>query len=164
MGDGPVASSIGRHCVLELYGCASELLNDRRLIANAIRDAAQLAGATVLEEICHAFTPQGVTAMALLAESHISIHTWPETGYAAADVFTCGDHTMPERACQHLAEILRPRSYELQQFERGRSQAPSTCTAPAADVGVVETPATTSEAAANESELCPVPSYVPISG
>lgn len=155
---------MGRHCVLELYGCSSELLNDPRVVAKAIHDAAVLAGATVLHEVCHTFTPQGVTAMALLAESHITIHTWPETGYAAADVFTCGDHTMPERACQHLAEILHPRSYELQQFERGRPQAPNTCTAPAANLSVIGTPKTAVGAAANEAELCPVPSYAQISG
>ena len=53
-----------------------------------------------MHKIHHRFEPQGVTGLALLAESHISIHTWPESGYAAVDVFTCGDHTMPENACQ----------------------------------------------------------------
>ncbi|MEB3296960.1 MAG: adenosylmethionine decarboxylase, partial [Cyanobacteriota bacterium] len=56
--------------------------------------------------------------LALLAESHISIHTWPESGYAAVDVFTCGDHTMPERACQVLAEELRAGSHKLTSFRR----------------------------------------------
>lgn len=130
MGDGPVAA-IGRHCVLELYGCSEAVLNDHELIRNALREAAEAAGATFLGEVSHQFTPQGVTALALLAESHISIHTWPETGYAAADVFTCGDHTMPQRACEHLANALKPRSYEIQQFARGRSPAPATVTAPA---------------------------------
>ncbi|MEB3308004.1 MAG: adenosylmethionine decarboxylase, partial [Cyanobacteriota bacterium] len=54
----------------------------------------------------------------LLAESHISIHTWPESGYAAVDVFTCGDHTMPERACELLGEALQASSHKLTSFQR----------------------------------------------
>jgi len=59
-----------------------------------------------------------VTGLALLAESHISIHTWPESGYAAVDVFTCGDHTMPERACQVVAAELGARDHKLTSFRR----------------------------------------------
>jgi S-adenosylmethionine decarboxylase len=59
-----------------------------------------------------------VTGLALLAESHISIHTWPESGYAAVDVFTCGDHTMPERACQVLWEELGAGHHKLTSFRR----------------------------------------------
>jgi S-adenosylmethionine decarboxylase len=59
-----------------------------------------------------------VTGLALLAESHISIHTWPESGYAAVDVFTCGDHTMPEKACLSLAEELGSRRHKLTSFRR----------------------------------------------
>ena len=65
-----------------------------------------------------AFEPQGVTGLALLAESHISIHTWPESGYAAVDVFTCGDHTMPERACEVLAVELGASDHKLTSFRR----------------------------------------------
>lgn len=161
-------AAIGRHCVLELYGCSSELLNDHDLVTRAIKEAAEAAGATLLGEISHKFTPQGVTALALLAESHISIHTWPETGYAAADVFTCGDHTMPQRACEHLANALRPRSYEIQQFERGRAPSNATVTtpvtAPSAAVHVMTTDGSGESLSGEEVSLCPVPSYVPTSG
>jgi S-adenosylmethionine decarboxylase len=68
--------------------------------------------------ITHRFDPQGVTGLALLAESHISIHTWPESGYAAVDVFTCGDHTMPERACQVLQTALGASRHKLTSFRR----------------------------------------------
>ncbi|MFM7634024.1 MAG: adenosylmethionine decarboxylase, partial [Cyanobacteriota bacterium] len=87
-------------------------------LRDTITDAAKRAGATLLNLITHRFEPQGVTGLALLAESHISIHTWPESGYAAVDVFTCGDHTMPERACQVLAEELAATRQKLTSFRR----------------------------------------------
>ena len=59
-----------------------------------------------------------MTGLALLAESHLSIHTWPESGYAAVDVFTCGDHTMPERACEELIDALEAKRQSLRSFER----------------------------------------------
>ncbi|MFM9089520.1 MAG: adenosylmethionine decarboxylase, partial [Cyanobium sp.] len=94
--------TVGKHCILELYNCESSKLDDEAFLRDTITSAAKRAGATLLHLITHRFDPQGVTGLALLAESHISIHTWPEYGYAAVDVFTCGDHTMPERACHVL--------------------------------------------------------------
>jgi S-adenosylmethionine decarboxylase len=109
---------VGKHCILELYNCDPSKLDDEAFLRNAITAAAKRAGATLLNLITHRFDPQGVTGLALLAESHISIHTWPESGYAAVDVFTCGDHTMPERACIVLSEELDAASYKLKSFRR----------------------------------------------
>jgi S-adenosylmethionine decarboxylase len=117
--------NVGVHCVLELYDCSPEHLNDRPLIAQALREAAKLAESTLLGEVNHQFTPQGVTALALLAESHISIHTWPENGYAAVDVFTCGEHTKPEAACQYLAKVLQAGHHVLLKFPRRRMMNPT---------------------------------------
>ncbi|MEB3360611.1 MAG: adenosylmethionine decarboxylase, partial [Synechococcaceae cyanobacterium] len=108
----------GKHCILELYDCDSSKLNDESFLRDTITDAAKRAGATLLNLITHRFEPQGVTGLALLAESHISIHTWPEAGYAAVDVFTCGDHTMPERACQVLCDELGAGRHKLTSFRR----------------------------------------------
>jgi S-adenosylmethionine decarboxylase len=113
-----ITTTIGKHCILELYGCDSGKLNDEAFLRSAITHAAQRAGATLLNLITHHFEPQGVTGLALLAESHISIHTWPESGYAAVDVFTCGDHTMPELACQTLREALAAHHFTLKSFQR----------------------------------------------
>jgi len=96
--------NIGRHCILELYQCDYTKLNDEAYIRTTLTSSAKIAGATLINLITHSFKPQGVTGLALLAESHISIHTWPEIGYAAIDVFTCGDHTMPVKACNLLAK------------------------------------------------------------
>ena len=97
-------SNVGRHCILELYQCDHAKLNDEAFIRTTITASAKIAGATLINLVTHSFKPQGVTGLALLAESHISIHTWPEIGYAAIDVFTCGDHTMPEKACKLLSK------------------------------------------------------------
>jgi S-adenosylmethionine decarboxylase len=109
---------VGKHCILELYDCDSARLDDEAFLRDAITSAAKRAGATLLNLITHRFEPQGVTGLALLAESHISIHTWPESGYAAVDVFTCGDHTMPELACQVLGDALKAETRNLKSFRR----------------------------------------------
>jgi len=110
-----ILNSVGRHCILELYDCPSALLDDQAFVQQTLRQAANIAQSTLLGELSHKFDPQGVTALVLLAESHISIHTWPEAGYAAVDVFTCGEHTLPEDASRFIA----------QRFESGRHE-PST--------------------------------------
>jgi len=114
---------VGKHCILELYDCDPARLDDEAFLRTAITTAAKRAGATLLNLITHQFQPQGVTGLALLAESHISIHTWPESGYAAIDVFTCGDHTMPERACEVLSQELGSGRQHLRSFRR---RAPNT--------------------------------------
>ncbi|MBM5807093.1 MAG: adenosylmethionine decarboxylase [Cyanobacteria bacterium M_surface_10_m2_179] len=109
---------IGKHCILELYNCSASKLNDEAFLRSTITQAVHQAGATLLHLISHRFDPQGITGLALLAESHLSIHTWPESGYAAVDVFTCGDHTMPELACQELVVALDAREHSLRSFLR----------------------------------------------
>ena len=116
--NGQPTDMVGKHCILELYDCDKSRLDDEAFLRTTITTAAKRAGATLLNLITHRFEPQGVTGLALLAESHISIHTWPETGYAAVDVFTCGDHTMPDRACQVLREKLQAGSHALKSFLR----------------------------------------------
>lgn len=117
---------VGKHCILELYDCEPSRLNDEAFIRTTITSAAKGAGATLLNLITHQFEPQGVTGLALLAESHISIHTWPESGYAAIDVFTCGDHTMPELACAILRSELQAKRHALKSFLRETPAAVAT--------------------------------------
>jgi len=112
------SENIGRHCILELYQCDHAKLNDEAFIRTTITSSAKIAGATLLNLVTHSFKPQGVTGLALLAESHISIHTWPEIGYAAIDVFTCGDHTMPEKACKLLFKDFLAQHFSFKNIER----------------------------------------------
>ena len=83
-----------RHILFTLKGCPYGLLDDEAHIRNVLQ-MHQTSESTLLNISSHKFEPHGVTAVALLAESHISIHTWPENGMAVCDVFTCGDHTNP---------------------------------------------------------------------
>ena len=107
-----------KHLLLELYRCDFDKLNDESFLRCSLNRAAKLAKAKVLNLISNKFEPQGVTAIALLAESHISIHTWPESNYSAVDIFTCGKHMLPELASQYLIEVLKAEEHNLRVIER----------------------------------------------
>ena len=107
-----------KHLLLELYRCDDEKLNDESFLRCSLNRAAKLAKATVLNLISNKFDPQGVTAIALLAESHISIHTWPESNYSAVDIFTCGRNMLPELASQYLIQALKAEEHTLRIIER----------------------------------------------
>ena len=107
-----------KHILIELYRCDFEKLNDESFLRCALNRAAKLAKATVLNLISNKFEPQGVTAIALLAESHISIHTWPESNYSAVDIFTCGQNMLPELASQYLIEALKAEEHSLRIIQR----------------------------------------------
>ena len=107
-----------KHLLLELYRCDYEKLNDESFLRCTLNRASKLAKATVLNLISNKFEPQGVTAIALLAESHISIHTWPESNYSAVDIFTCGRNMLPELASQYLIEALKAEEHFLRVIER----------------------------------------------
>lgn len=108
----------GRHLIAELHGCSG--LTDLGLIEKALTDAAAVAGATLLEVKLHAFGPgQGITGVALLAESHISIHTWPEHAYAAVDIFLCGQLHDLEAALAVIIVALDAEEIEQQILTRG---------------------------------------------
>ena len=118
LGDDQKLSQQSKHLLLELYRCDSEKLNDESFLRCTLNRAAKLANATVLNLISNKFEPQGVTAIALLAESHISIHTWPESKYSAVDIFTCGQNMLPDIASQFLIEALNTEEHSLRVIER----------------------------------------------
>ena len=111
--------------MLELYRCDREKLNDESFLRCILNRAAKLANATVLNLISNKFEPQGVTAIALLAESHLSIHTWPESNYSAVDIFTCGQNMKPELASHYLIESLMAKEHSLRVIERNPPAAVS---------------------------------------
>jgi len=112
-----------KHLLLELYRCDYEKLNDESFLRCTLNRAAKLAKAKVLNLISNKFEPQGVTAIALLAESHISIHTWPEANYSAVDIFTCGQNMSPELASHFLIDALNAEEHSLRVIERNPPQA-----------------------------------------
>ena len=112
-----------KHLLLELYKCDYEKLNDESFLRCTLNRAAKLSNATVLNLISNKFDPQGVTAIALLAESHISIHTWPESNYSAVDIFTCGQNMFPELASQYLIQTMKAEEHFLRVIERNPPSA-----------------------------------------
>ena len=107
-----------KHLLLELYGCDFEKLNDESFLRCTINYAAKLANAKVLNLISNKFEPQGVTAIALLSESHLSIHTWPESSYSAVDIFTCGQNMKPNLSCKYLIQALMAKEHFLRIIDR----------------------------------------------
>ena len=99
--------SNGRHLILDLYDCDKQLLDNYDALRELIETALRMSNATILRIIGEKFEPQGVTLLALLSESHCSIHTWPEIGYAAIDLYTCGDTTNSHKAAEFLKYKLK---------------------------------------------------------
>jgi S-adenosylmethionine decarboxylase proenzyme len=112
-------NALGRHLLLELKICNEEVLNDLDLLKRCLNEAAVQSGATVVGESFYHFSPHGVSGVVNIAESHISIHTWPEFRYAAVDVFTCGDDVDPEKAARIITERLGAQSHSLIELRRG---------------------------------------------
>lgn len=111
--------ALGYHYIAELSGCRREILESIDLVKEIITNAALAANAEVREVVVHKFSPQGVSGVVVIAESHLSIHTWPEYNYAAIDIFTCGQNTKPDAACRHIAEKLEAGTIRQIVVERG---------------------------------------------
>jgi len=107
-----------KHILFTLKGCAANDLDDEGFIRDIMFQAANKCNSTLIKLHSHKFSPQGVTAIALLAESHISIHTWPETGVAVCDIFTCGDHTTPEDGVEYMRTELNASNIMVQTILR----------------------------------------------
>jgi len=108
---------VGKHYLLNLYGCSFDYLNNELFLIGLLESAAKSSGATVIQTISKKFEPQGVTVICLLSESHISIHTWPEEGNAACDVYTCGDCD-PKIGCDLIIRELKSSHHTLSYIER----------------------------------------------
>lgn len=110
---------LGRHVLAELYNCDSNVLNNVKLIEKFMTEAAVECGATVVEKNFHMFNPYGVSGVVIISESHLAIHTWPEYGYAAVDLFTCGDSCDPMVAFEFLKEKFNAKSASYSELKRG---------------------------------------------
>jgi S-adenosylmethionine decarboxylase len=111
--------ALGTHIIVELSDCNSRTLSDVDQVTSILVTAAKEANAEVLQTAFHRFTPQGVSGVVVIAESHLSIHTWPEYGYAAMDIYTCGDHTDPWKACRYAAEKFQAKQMLTTEVRRG---------------------------------------------
>ncbi|MBO8128042.1 MAG: S-adenosylmethionine decarboxylase proenzyme [Peptococcaceae bacterium] len=110
---------LGRHILAEIYGCDFDVLNDVKMVEEVMINAALEAGAEIREYVFHRFSPQGVSGVVVISESHLTIHTWPELGYAAVDVFTCGDKVNPWDACNYLSNHFNAKYVKAEEQVRG---------------------------------------------
>jgi S-adenosylmethionine decarboxylase len=110
--------ALGRELIVEMWGCERNL-NEPEEVRKSLVEAVERAGAIGLSFQVHTFNPHGVSGVAVIAESHISVHTWPEIGYAAVDVFTCGGHAIPEAAVEVFRDLFHPERLEVLEIKRG---------------------------------------------
>ncbi len=113
-----VHTTVGEHYIVEASGCNPEIIGNIQKVQDILTKAAEKARVTIWTISFHRFPPSGVSGVIVIAESHISIHTWPEVGYAAIDIYTCGDNALPEHAVEyavkefgathvHITEVIR---------------------------------------------------------
>jgi S-adenosylmethionine decarboxylase len=110
---------LGIHLLAEFTECNTSTLNNLPELEKIMKEAARQSGATVVNSVFHHYNPQGLSGIVVIAESHISIHTWPEYGYAAVDCFTCGSTVDPWKALEHLKEALNCKEVQVQNINRG---------------------------------------------
>ncbi|MBI3637751.1 MAG: S-adenosylmethionine decarboxylase proenzyme [Candidatus Rokubacteria bacterium] len=112
-------NALGRHLLLELFDCDSDAINNLEAVKSSLIEAAKRAQATIVDVVFHEFNPFGVSGVVVIAESHLSIHTWPEYRYAAVDVFSCGDVLQPEIAVNYLVEQFGAERSSIVELQRG---------------------------------------------
>ena len=110
---------LGRHILVEYYNCDKELLKNHEAIEEFMNQAAREANATIVTSCFHKFNPWGVSGAVIIQESHLTIHTWPEYGYASVDLFTCGDTVNPWDAFKYLEKVLKSDRSESTEVSRG---------------------------------------------
>ena len=117
--DGTKTMHLGRHVLAEFFECDSNVLNSLEKIEKLMVDAALECGATVVQKCFHAFNPYGISGVVIIAESHFAIHTWPELGYAAVDLFTCGDKCDPKVSYEFLRKACYSKNASYTELNRG---------------------------------------------
>jgi S-adenosylmethionine decarboxylase len=112
-------NALGRHLLLELFECDLGAINNVETVKAALIEAAKRAQATIVDVVFHEFNPFGISGVVVIAESHLSIHTWPEYRYAAVDIFSCGDVLQPEVAASYLVEQFGAGRTAVVEMQRG---------------------------------------------
>jgi S-adenosylmethionine decarboxylase len=112
---------LGKHLIIELFDCDSRIISDLNAVEKHLLEAVRLSGATIVRSFFHLFPPDGVSGIVVVAESHFSIHTWPEHGYSALDIFTCGDRIQSQKALNYLKKYFKPKDSATLELQRGPS-------------------------------------------
>jgi S-adenosylmethionine decarboxylase len=129
-------NALGRHLLLELFDCDLDAINNVEAVKGALIEAAKRAQATIVDVVFHEFNPFGVSGVVVIAESHLSIHTWPEYRYAAVDIFSCGETLQPEIAANYLVEQFGAGRASVVEMQRGLFLSSPNSTANKAAVAV----------------------------
>jgi S-adenosylmethionine decarboxylase len=117
--EGVLMKSLGNHLIIELYGCKAEIINNLYKVEDILMESVNISGAEIITPVFHKFNPHGVSGVIVIAESHFSIHTWPEYGYCAVDIFTCGDKIDSMKALTFLKEAFQAESISVVETKRG---------------------------------------------
>ncbi|HHT9122110.1 MAG TPA: adenosylmethionine decarboxylase [Candidatus Wunengus sp. YC63] len=112
-------TTLGKHIILEMWGCCKDTIDNVEVVKEILVKATESVKATLVDVVCHRFSPYGVTGVAILAESHIAVHTWPEHGYAAADIFICGSAINPRDAASYMTEAFFAKETSCLELKRG---------------------------------------------
>lgn len=112
-------AAIGRHTTADFYGCRRDVLNDLEKLQNMLSLAVHAADLRMLSVQSYQFSPEGITVLALLTDGHLGIHTYPEVGFAAIDIFTCDSNSMPEKALAAIKCTLIPEKTKNTLIKRG---------------------------------------------
>ncbi len=112
-------NQLGRHILVEFYNCDAKALSDHKFVEKVMNEAAVKSNATIVNSCFHTFNPWGVSGAVIIQESHLTIHTWPEYGYAAVDLFTCGEDVDPWIGFDHLSNQLQAEKWETSEVPRG---------------------------------------------
>ena len=112
-------NALGTHVLVDFFDCNVKFLNDRKIIEDCLSEAAIICGATIVEKVIHQFNPHGISGVIVIAESHITIHTWPENNFVAIDLFTCGDCLNADKAISYLKNTFNAKDLKTQNIKRG---------------------------------------------
>jgi len=116
--------SLGKQLIVELYGCNRTLLDEPNHSERILVEAVNRSGATVIRPFFHHFSPHGVSGVVVIAESHVAIHTWPEFGYCAVDIFTCGNQVDTDLIFEHIRTEFQAKEVSVMEVKRGTLNLP----------------------------------------
>jgi len=119
-----MVQSLGNHLIIELYECHRDVINDAQMVEEKLKEAVRVSGANMVQSVIHEFNPHGISGVIVIEESHFSVHTWPEYGYCALDIFTCGDEIDYHSALQYLKSEFQAKSMAVTELKRGMLDLP----------------------------------------
>lgn len=119
-----MVQSLGNHLIIELYECHRDVINDAQMVEEKLKEAVRVSGANMVQSVIHEFNPHGISGVVVIEESHFSVHTWPEYGYCALDIFTCGDEIDYHSALQYLKTEFQAQSMSVTELKRGMLDLP----------------------------------------